>query len=142
MQATLLIIILAIGAPALKEKPQPKPTIQGEWRVESRSDRGVPSNDANIWIFSPGGDAEIRNPMEGRVVSNLTYTLSTDGNLKTLDFMESQQIGRPALPRLGIYKLDGDNLMLSMTAGSTPRPSSFDTSKASGFIVIVLKRVK
>jgi uncharacterized protein (TIGR03067 family) len=131
-------LALTVGAPALKDKSAPKPSIQGEWKVTSRTDGGRPSTDQNHWTFAAGGTAEIRDPT-GRVASSLTYTVSFDGNLKALDFYEGQGNGRTEL-RQGIYKLDGDTLTVSFTVGNTPRPTSFDP--ADDHYVLVLERVR
>jgi uncharacterized protein (TIGR03067 family) len=140
MNATLLLgLALAVGAPALRERPKAEPSIEGEWKVESRFDDGKPSTDQNLWVFSPRGVAEIRDPTGTSVISHLTYTLSSAGPFKAIDFLESQRNGR-AEPRQGLYRIDGDTLTASFTVGDAPRPMSFDPSK-EGY-VLVLKRVK
>src|SRR5262245_45602163 len=94
MPSPIMLIVLAIGAPALKDKLPAPPSIEGEWKVESRFDCGRQSHDDNIWIFSPGGVAEIREPVGRNAVSNLTYTLSSDGAVKAIDFLEGQGNGK------------------------------------------------
>jgi uncharacterized protein (TIGR03067 family) len=138
MMNVALLLALTVGAPALKERAAPEPSIQGEWKVKSRTDGGRPSTDQNHWIFAPGGTAEIRNPMGG-VASSLTYTVASDGKLKTLDFYEGQGNGQADL-RQGIYKIDRDTLTVSFTLGGTPRPTSFDP--ANGHYVLVFERVR
>jgi len=133
-----LVLAAAVGAPALKDKAPPAPSIEGEWQVESRFDGGKPSDDKNHWVFSPGGVAEIRRPEGGLVVSNLTYTLSADAAGKAIDFLEGQGNGKADL-RQGIYKIEGATLTVSFTLGDAARPTSFDP--ANGNYVIVLKRV-
>ena len=135
----LTLLAIAVGAPALKDKAPPPPTIEGEWRVASRFDGGKRSTDNNVWVFSPGGTAEIRDPMDQSGISKLTYTVSSDGMVKTIDFLEGQGNGK-ADPRQGIYKIEGDTLVFSFTLGSDPRPTSFDPSP--GRYVIAMKRVK
>jgi uncharacterized protein (TIGR03067 family) len=139
MTSPVLLVAFAVGAPALKDKAPAAPTIEGEWKVERRHDSGKPSTDNNIWIFSPGGVAEIREPVGFNVASNLTYTLASDGAVKTIDFMEGQGNGKADL-RQGIYKIEGDTLTVSFTLGNSPRPTSFDPSP--DYYVIALKRVK
>jgi|SRR5688572_16325995 len=134
----VLLLALALGAPALKDKSAPAPPIQGEWKVKSRTDCGRPSTDQNRWIFAPGGTAEIHDPT-GRVASTLTYTVASDGKLKTLDFYEAQGNGRADL-RQAIYKIDGDTMTISWTLGNTPRPTSFDPG--TGHYVVTLVRVR
>jgi uncharacterized protein (TIGR03067 family) len=143
MNATMLFIAATIGAPALKEKLPTEPAIKGEWKVESRFNFGKPSTDQNLWIFSGGGVAEIRDPTGALVISNLSCTLSSDGQFKTIDFLESQPRNGRGNPRQGIYKIEDDTLTLSFVVGDngdTARPTSFDPSKAH--CVVVLKRVK
>ena len=139
MNAKLLFIAATIGAPALKDRPPPEASIKGEWKVESRLDHGKHSTDQNLWIFSDGGVAVIRDPTGETVRSHLTYTVSAAGPVKEIDFLEGQAVGRGS-ERQGIYKIDGDTLTLSFTRGKTPRPTSLDPSN-EGYL-LVLKRVK
>ena len=136
---TTLLLALALGAPALKDKAPPPPSIEGEWRVASRLDGGKPTTDNNVWIFSAGGAAEIREPTDQSGISKLTYTVSSDGMVKTIDFLEGQGNGK-ADPRQGIYKMEGETLTFSFTLGTDARPTSFDPSP--GRYVIALKRVQ
>jgi uncharacterized protein (TIGR03067 family) len=137
MFATLLA--LAVGAPALKDKPGPALTIEGQWKVASRFDSGKPSTDNNIWIFRPGGGAEIRESAGRHVVSTLTYTLSSAGPVRDFDFLEAQGNGKSDLRR-GIYRIEGDTLTVSFTVGDAARPTTFDPS--ADHYVIALSRVK
>ena len=139
MTETFLVVALALGAPALKDKPPPAPSLEGEWKVESRLDHGISSTDQNRWIFSDGGVAVIRDPSGESVRSHLEYTLSDRGKVKEIDFLEGQGDGR-SNARQGIYKIEGDTLTLSFTCDKSPRPTSFDPS-TEGY-VLVLKRVK
>jgi len=140
MNVTILFIAATIGAPALKDKPPAEASLKGEWKVESRLDHGTPSTDTNIWIFSDGGVAVIRDPTSESVRSHLTYTVSAGGSVKEIDFLEGQMLLLRGNPRQGIYKIEGDTLTLSFTCGRSPRPTSFDRS-TEGYL-IVLKRVK
>src|SRR5262245_7517636 len=139
MHATLLFIAATIAAPALKDRPAAEASIKGEWKVESRLDHGKPSTDSNLWIFSGGGLAVIRDPMGETVRSHLTYTLSAGNSPKEIDFLEGQAHGS-GNSRQGIYKIEGDMLTISFTCDKAPRPTSFDPSN-EGY-VIVLKRVR
>jgi uncharacterized protein (TIGR03067 family) len=82
--------------------------------------------------------AEIRGPVGGRAICNLTYTLSPAGADKAIDFTEAQGNGGGDLRR-GIYNVEGDRLTVSFTVGDNPRPTSFDP--AADNYVIVLKCV-
>lgn len=135
----ITVLALTLGAPALRDKPGPTPTIEGEWKVASRFDGGKPSADNNVWIFRPGGGAEICEPVGRHVVSNLTYTLSSGGRAREIDFLEAQGNGKSE-PRRGIYRIEGDTLTVSFTLGDAARPTSFDPS--TDRYVIALSRVK
>src|SRR5262245_51927990 len=127
MNATMLFIAATVSAPALKDRPPPGPSIKGEWKVESRLDHGKPSADQNLWIFSDGGVAVIREPSGESIRSHLTYTLSSGGPNKEIDFLEGQAHGS-GNSRQGIYKIEGDTLTISFTCDTIPRPTSFDHS--------------
>jgi uncharacterized protein (TIGR03067 family) len=138
--STTLMLAMTFGAPALKDKPAAKPSIVGEWQVESRFGGGARTDDQNIWMFSAGGVADIRDRTRAIVMSNLTYSSAADKGANAIDFMESQPQG-PALLRRAIFKFEGDVLTICFTTQDAPRPSSFDTSNA-GYTVISFKRVK
>jgi len=140
MNTVLIITAIALGAPALKDKPPAKASIVGKWTVESRFNSGTPSEDTNVWIFSPDGSGEIRSPVEHNVISKLTYSLGADGQSNAIDIWENQPAGQPA-NRPGIYRIEKDTLTLSFVTENMPRPKSFDTSKVAGYFVMVFKRV-
>ena len=132
------MLAVTLGAPAIKDKPAPKPTIEGEWQVVSRFDHGAASTDNNRWVFARGGSAEIREPVENQVVLRLTFTLAPGGQENALDFYEGQGHGKADL-RQTLYVIKGDTLTLSFSVGTAPRPTSLDPGTDN--FVLVLKRV-
>ncbi|HKA07326.1 MAG TPA: hypothetical protein VKD71_08720 [Gemmataceae bacterium] len=133
-----LLMALVIGAPALKDKPRPEPSLEGEWKVE-RFNGGQFGTNQNVWIFSRDGIAEIRDPTGASVRSQLSYTLSPGDQIKAIDVLEFRKNGNAELRR-GVYKIEGDTLTASFTVDNTPRPTTLDLS--ADCYVFVLKRVK
>ena len=80
--------------------------------------------------------------MGDKVVEEGTYTTGSAGKAKTVDFMI--RVGKDkGKKQLGIYKLEGDTLTMSMSAAGAPnRPAGFVSKKGSGMEVSTLERKK
>jgi len=139
MNALLLSVALAVGAPAAKETKNP-PSLVGEWVAE----KGVRGGDENPippesvrFEFTP--DSKVRIT-EGSKTSELAeYT--ADPKKDPAEFSIVPPPGKKKPPVLGIYKLDGDTLTLCLRQGGE-RPTKFESPKGSEVMLFTLKRVK
>ncbi|HKA06036.1 MAG TPA: TIGR03067 domain-containing protein [Gemmataceae bacterium] len=135
MTALLLTIALAVAAPAPKDKkPDPGP-IEGEWVIQSYvlgskeddSEKGekVRISDGVLVV----GESE-----------KARYALDSKPDLSRIDLtlVEGKQ---PKI--LGIYKIDGDTLVLCFPkGGGADRPAKFESPAGTRIVLMTLKRKK
>jgi uncharacterized protein (TIGR03067 family) len=144
-------ILLSLLLPA-EDKPAPKTpfdeaarkelkALEGDWalqRLEAEGKKHEPGPDERMvltikgakWSFPATGE-------QGEVIA-----LGTSSSPRLID-LKSTRRGREALVREGIYKLDGDTLVIALYQGKEKkRPTSFDTPTESGTVLFVLERAR
>jgi uncharacterized protein (TIGR03067 family) len=141
MQATLLLgAALTLGAPALKDKTPPAPSLVGEWVIEQATvggqGPGVNPN-PNRWVFRADGTHSILDS-GGKSLSEGLYQAEPKAGSIDLDSSGMP----PAVPYLCIYKMDGDTLVLNVGWQKAPRPVAFESPMGSQCTLYVMKRVK
>ena len=86
MSQLIVALTVTFGAPALKDKPGPEPTLIGEWIPETvtASGRGVrPSSDK--WFFGPDGTYAIS--ASGKVLESGSWNAKASPGI--LDLLEA-----------------------------------------------------
>ena len=138
MNSALLVLVLSLGAPALKEKPRPT-TIVGEWVAEHLTvgGRDAPPKTEIRWVFSADGERSIIN--NGQRYVQGRYTTDPKALPATLDLDPDKG---PANSYACIYKIDGDTLTLNLGWQMAERPSSFKSPAGSKCTLYVFRRVK
>ncbi len=137
MQATLLITVLALGAPALKEKGA-KTTIVGEWVAEQCIVSGRPPaqwKGETRWVFKSDGARSISKG--GQQLVTGTYSIDTRKSPAILDLDPNAPAGSYPC----IYKIEEDTLTLNVGWQKAPRPEAFDSPPGSLCTLYVFKRV-
>lgn len=136
MSQLLVALALTVGAPALKDKPGPEPTLIGEWTPESLTVHGNPSEPGSAqWVF--GADGTWARTVRGKVVISGSFTWDSKESPGTMDLVRGSGGGPADLCR---YRLDGDTLTLSFGHDLSVRPA--DVKPAKNTVVWVLKRAK
>jgi uncharacterized protein (TIGR03067 family) len=139
MNASLLILALAVAAPGLKDKPPPG--IEGEWAIESRIVDGQPDAAAKTdHIKVADGRWTILQP-DGR---KLEWVLDLDPAAKppTLTLFQADNPARKGPAEMsGIYKVDGDTLTICYVFEGA-RPTEFGSVAGSKARLMTLRRVK
>lgn len=139
MLPNLLITVLALGAPALKEKPN-KTTIVGVWVAEECLVSGKPGEGLKtgetLWAFHADGTQTISK--DGKMLVTGTYTVESKKGPATLDLLRDA----PSIMYPCIYKIDGDTLTLNVGWEKALRPTSFESPTGSKCTLYVFKRVK
>ena len=130
-----LVLTLAIGAPLVKDKAAPKPTLIGEWRVETVDVGGNGGNRQDTtWTFSAEGKFTIGT--NGAGGQSMTYKVDLTGSPMTVD-LNNGGIGHS---NLSIFRIEGDTLTLGVGHNQGVRPTNL--SPGPGVTVWVMKRVK
>jgi uncharacterized protein (TIGR03067 family) len=138
MTPTLLagVLLLAAGAPGLKEKAAPESTLVGEWAVESVTVRGRPVHaGSDRWVFRADGTWALYG--RGQELAAGPLTIDPKAAPATIDLAERAAAGRTDLGR---YRVDGDTLTLALGHDWGVRPATVEPGPK--VTVWVLKRVK
>jgi uncharacterized protein (TIGR03067 family) len=142
MYASLLALSLA--APALKDPPNKAADLAGEWVAESLVYSGRPrpqGKDPQRHVFARDGTWTVYRG-ERKLSGDRAYRVdtTTDPPTITLKFDAAEQDGPESV---GIFKVVGNTLTLCYgRAGSTRRPTAFESPPGSGINLIILKRAK
>lgn len=145
MNTTLLITVLVVGAPALKDPPKKELKIEGDWVVESQVTGGRPlkSSIERHYIFSADGKwtmTSARAKAKNAPSLARTYAIDASTNPASIDMKTSSGLTQPNM--VGIVKIDGDTLTLCYSRAGEERPRTFESPENSSIILIVMKRVK
>lgn len=130
----LLGLAIAVAAPAPKEGAKTDPgTFEGEWKIESYIQGSKPNENRIGTVFQIG---------DGKVVTvgkkeQVDYKLNPKADPPEIDLGTEKETIR------GIYKLDGDTLILCFPKGKgSERPAKFESPADSNIVVMTLKREK
>jgi uncharacterized protein (TIGR03067 family) len=134
--AQLLTAVLVVGAPALKAPP--KPSILGDWELQSVEFEGERQPFAQeTMVFSP--DGTLREFVDGKPERRTTYKVDTAATPAELDWHENDA----KKFRRAIWKVEGDTLTIAnnpIPGGA--RPTSFTSPVGSKFFVLTYKRAQ
>jgi uncharacterized protein (TIGR03067 family) len=110
--------------------------IQGTWRLASgeRQGRALPGEAVRGVSLVFAGDT-LSTRTKDRT-TEARFTLAPGTQPKGIDLDMGEAVG------LGIYQLDGDDLMIAHGAVGDPRPSGFDANDGHASTVLILKRVR
>ena len=140
-----LTTTLSADAPKKKDAKDDAEKLQGTWQVTKfidHSEEAAPAEEIAHFTFEFKGDhLVIRKDKDDRG-KQMKYTLDASKKPKAIDI----DMGGPVVSE-GIYKLDGEKLMICVIAGSrggktAARPSEFKASKRNKYSLFVLKKVK
>jgi uncharacterized protein (TIGR03067 family) len=135
MTTVFLAVALVVAAPAPKDKkPDPGP-IEGEWVIQSYVLGGREDNTER------GEKVQLS---EGLLVvgenEKIRYTLDPKADPPRIDMTP---LRRNQELILGIYKLDGDTLLICCPkGGGAERPTEFKSPTESQIVLMTLKRKK
>lgn len=134
MTPTLLALALSVAAPLPKEKPKAEPgKLEGDWVVESYVHGGMlDAKRAGMHMSFADGKVIVKE--EG---GNIGYATRPKANPPEIDL----SAGKDPIP--GIYKVEGDTLLVCFPKGSgTDRPTQFASPAGSNLVLMTLKRDK
>jgi uncharacterized protein (TIGR03067 family) len=134
----LLVIALAVAAPAPKDPPKKDPPGPiGRWALERATFAGMalPAMDLTV-TFTADGRYETKVAGGEAQVSG---TFSADPKKQPAEIDVTEPAGGQV--SASIYRIDGDTLTICTTTGGE-RPKTFDAPAGSKFVLLVLKRIK
>jgi uncharacterized protein (TIGR03067 family) len=137
-----LLLALAIAAPGPKDAPKSpaENPLLGDWLVESHIASGKPIPQVGKSERITISKDRWKVMTEGESESNLTLDATKDP--PHIDVWVPAQGDDDKFTRArGIYKLDGDTLVVCYTL-SGDRPTKFESTQKSGVWMMTLKRVK
>jgi uncharacterized protein (TIGR03067 family) len=145
MRAVLLLTALAVGAPALKEKPKAESDIVGLWAVESMrlGGKGPLEVPAGLqYEFTADGQwiglRDGNGGLDGKSPPAKGYKVEVKGEQRMID-TTGPSADRPGMA--GIYKVDGDTLTICFGSPGADRPTEFTSPEGGRVMHMVLKRV-
>ncbi len=132
-------------ATATVARPVDLRLLQGTWSILAQEEDGhetKPDADSTVLI---AGNALVMVSTGGRgdapaLIEATTFVLNPSRDPPQIDVTASYS--NPVQVQRGIYRLDGNSLLLCVAIGGKPRPTEFDTSPGSGHRLFVLRRKK
>jgi uncharacterized protein (TIGR03067 family) len=133
-----LLAMLTLGARIYATEAKPHlagdySQLEGRWLVlrNEIKKQAIPAMRGRLFIFQEKTfRIDTDKGSEG-------YSLDEKTDPKSIDFNDGRS---PAI--LGIYKLEGDSLVICTGAPGAKRPKEFKTSRSSGTVLTELKRTK
>ncbi|HJZ93160.1 MAG TPA: TIGR03067 domain-containing protein [Gemmataceae bacterium] len=143
MHASVLVVALAFGAPALKDKPKPDEGLIGLWELE-RTESGAAQPDRKRdaplrYQFNKDGTYVIFEG-EKEIVGPRKFAFDANAKPATLDTRVNQKDNGQTV--YGIYKVEGDLLTICKTPPGKGRPTEFTTAPGSPNYIMYFRRVK
>jgi uncharacterized protein (TIGR03067 family) len=143
--AVILALAVTVAAPKPKDPPKKEtPSIVGEWVAEKVVVGGteVPAGaglDGLRLTFAADGTTTVQ--VTGQKPKAGAYTADPKKEPPEIDLLPTDGKGEP--PGLGVYKLDGDTLVLCMAQGrGAERPKRVESPAGSQALLITFKRAK
>jgi hypothetical protein len=123
----LLGLALTVGAPALKEKAPPAPPLIGRWADQRQAGLEYEFTPDGAWVIY----------QNGKVIDGTarTFKLVREDGPGAVDLWERD----PVYP--GMFKVEGDQLLLAFRHSGMGRPAAADT-QGGGILTMTLVRVK
>lgn len=133
MNALLLGLAVAVGAPALKDKPKEEQAILGDWKLvewlQGKQVRAIA--DGQGAEFLPGGKRLVRDgPGEPDTRSYKVYAKTSPAQI---DLTRSDLGPTPAVYPC-IFKVEADKLVIAIGPPGGERPKSFDPAECYMFM--------
>jgi uncharacterized protein (TIGR03067 family) len=136
MTTFLLGVALTVTAPALKDRPPKEPSVVGRWTAAE--------------VVIGGQDNGQHVGLEYQFTADGTWLIYRDG--QRMDGARSYSVDPKAMPPAinltenasvyaGIFKVDGDSLVVVFRTDKGARPTSFD-GPAAGHMKVVMTREK
>jgi uncharacterized protein (TIGR03067 family) len=138
--ATVMVVLLAAGAPGEAADAKKKAGLRGTWTAVSAERNGAPADDIKGHRLALTGDRfTIRS--KGKLLYQGTFRIGPSKSPATIDFTNTIGEAKGKI-WLGIYLLEGDSLKICDNADdvSRGRPAAFATEPGSGRVLVIFRR--
>ena len=139
--ALLVGLALFVGAPAPKDAKKDSPTVVGDWVAESIVENGDADPMPGKLTVSMTADGKLTIKEGNDEPERSKYTIDPKKDPTQIDIIEPLGNGMKSITVPGIYKFDGDTLILCI-AQKGERPKAFASAKGDRTVLITLKRIK
>ena len=142
MNTFLFGLALVAGAPALKAPAKSESPILGLWSLTEWYINGqqVGVADGSTTEFLPEGK-RLLTQGRGQAADERGYKLHAKTSPAAIDYIRPSDGAQPDI-FLGIYKVDGDTLTITLGNMGNERPKNFEPDKDGNWTVMKFKRVK
>ena len=111
--------------------------LQGSWTTKA--------HDRTIAVEFKGNKVTSKSTEDdGKAMSQSgEVVLNEEAKLKTIDFVKGKRIDGDSIPDvLGLYRVEGDKVIIAVGSPGKPRPSEFKADEAEGVMLLTLEMVK
>lgn len=135
----LLVLGLAIAAPAPKDPPKKDPAFVGEWVPESITVAGqkIPAPPMTVRLTA---DGKFERLTGGGQPSTGTFTVDLKKDPAHIDITSGDGMA-PSPVALSIFRVEGDTMTICAATGGD-RPTAFASPAGSTTVLMVFKRKK
>jgi uncharacterized protein (TIGR03067 family) len=128
---------LAVGAPALKDRPKPDRPPMGEWQIDREEHDGRAARHLSADRFWVGErSVEVGNKLQFNFLSKWSAAFfQVDGEHRA-DLTDPERPDRP--PERAIWKVEGGRLTICHGAPGAPRPTEYSAPEGSGRVLYIL----
>jgi uncharacterized protein (TIGR03067 family) len=137
---SLVVVLPALAASGAADKKEEK--LEGTWVVVSGEEGGkkVPDEDVKGGLLTFAG-GKMTGSIGKKVRNVFKYKVDEKKSPREVDFegLEGSDKGKK---QPGIYRFEGRQLQLCVSAGGKGRPTEFKTRKGVDWVLLVLERKK
>jgi uncharacterized protein (TIGR03067 family) len=140
MQA-LFVVLLVAGTTPAADKPEELKALEGTWVLDAATldGRDHTLDFEGMKLILKGGEYTIEF---GENSDKGTFTIDPDKSPKWIDIKTGAKGPFKGLTLPGVYKLDGEKLVLCCHADGKTRPAEFDAKSKTRNMLLTYKREK
>jgi uncharacterized protein (TIGR03067 family) len=143
MRAYISCALLSLtGAAVLAQEPNPAGPLEGTWTITKGERQGKEQNkeDSEGEFRFRGASVKVASGAEDAQYRYEVRAAKKAGVLPEIDFRSGD--GPQGVVLRGIYKLDGDDLVICVSLAPFARPTELATTKGTSVMMFTLKRKK
>src|SRR6476620_3769727 len=136
-----LSVLLVVGTTLAADKDAELKALEGAWVLDAATADGMDHTDlfAGMKLILKGNEYTIKfaeNSDKG------TFTLDPDKSPKWIDIKTGEKGPFKGLTLPGIYKIEGEKLVVCLQADGKKRPAEFDAKQKTRNMLLTYKREK